>query len=494
MLDGLIVVNKEKNTTSFGIVQKLQKILNQKKIGHIGTLDPNATGVLVCLLGKSCKYNENLSHLDKIYEAELIFGFSTNTLDVTGNVLKKTKFNKTNLKFLLNNIDNVLKMFIGNIKQVPPMVSAKKKNGKKLYELARKNIIVDRKPCGITIYDIKLIDKLKVKSINNIPSIVCKIRVHCSSGTYIRSLCDDIGKKLKINSCMGNLKRISIGNFNINNSYKINDIQKLYKNNNFKFIRPCYYQNKNTALSIGKFEAMHVGHVKILNELKNQSNSFNLSPLIFTFYNDGSISTNEEQYSRLSNMGFKNIITENLDKNFKNMSATYFFDEIIINQLHAKCIVCGDDFSFGKDRKGNIDFLIKNCKLNDIELKIINKLSLNTRTKLIGEFKNTDKDNIIVSSSNIKKYINNGSFDVVNKMLGRNYSINFEIMFTAKDIVCLYTNKLLPQKGIYDIYYYINNECFENKLYIDNDKIYIEAIINNTTYIKSSKSIKIYFK
>ncbi len=98
MLNGLIVINKEKNITSFGTIKKLQNILNGEKIGHIGTLDPNATGVLVCLLNDSCKFAENLSKGDKIYEAELIFGFSTDTLDVTGKIIKKTKFNKKKYK------------------------------------------------------------------------------------------------------------------------------------------------------------------------------------------------------------------------------------------------------------------------------------------------------------------------------------------------------------------------------------------------------------
>ncbi len=495
MLNGLINLNKNKNITSFGIIRKLQKILGIKKIGHIGTLDPNATGLLVCLLGDSCKFASNFDDLNKTYITELILGFSTDSLDITGSISNKIQFNKKNLKYLLLNFDKVLSSFIGNIKQVPPMLSAKKVNGKKLYELARKNIKINRKACNINIYSITKKSDFKIKLINNIPVICIDLEVCCSKGTYIRSLCDDIGNKLNIPSCMGNLKRISIGNFNIKNSYTLEKIEKLYKNNDLKFIEHCFYQKENTALSIGKFEAMHIGHVKILNELKNQSKKFNISPLVFTFYNNDSISTNAEKYSRLTNMGFKNIITEKLDNNFKNMTADYFFNEIIIKQLKTKCIVCGSDFSFGKDKKGNIDFLIENCKLNKIELIIINKLSINSKTEDIEEYNKNNKNDIIISSSNIKKYILDGNFNIVNIMLGRNYNINFNIKNISNDnIINLSTNRLIPKDGIYNIYFYINKSYYEDKLHIMDSKIFIKSSIEYISYIKNLTSIKLYFK
>ena len=495
MLNGLINLNKNKNITSFGIIQKLQKILNIKKIGHIGTLDPNATGILVCLLNDSCKFASNFDNLHKTYIVELILGFSTDSLDITGNIINKITFNKKNIKNLLINFDKVLSSFMGSIKQVPPMLSAKKVNGKKLYELARKNINVNRKACDINIYNINKKSDFKFRLINNIPVICIDIEVDASKGTYIRSLCDDIGRKLNIPSCMGDLKRVAIGDFSIKNSYTIDEIEKLYKLNNFKFIMPCYYQKENTAISIGKFEALHIGHIKILNELKNKSQKLKLSPLVFTFYNDNSISTNSEKYSRLSNMGFKNIISEKLDKNFKNMSADYFFNEIIVKQLRAKCIICGSDFCFGKDKKGNIDFLIKNCKLNGIELKIINKLSINSKTETIEELNENNKNDIVISSSNIKKYISDGNFKIVNKMLDRNYSINFEVNnITDNNEVFLSTNKLIPIDGIYDIYYYIDKICFEDKLEISKNIIMIKPKIENLSYIKNLNSFKLYFK
>ena len=494
MINGLININKNKNITSFGIIKKLQKILNIKKIGHIGTLDPNATGVLVCLLNDSCKFAENLKNYNKTYIAELILGFSTDSLDVTGNINKKIIFNKKRLKNILLNFDNVINDFLGNIKQVPPMLSAKKINGKKFYELARKNINIDRKACDIKIFSITKKSDFKVKKIKDIPILSIKLEINCSKGTYIRSLCDDIGKKLDIPSCMGDLKRVSIGKFNIKDSYELEEIEKLYNKNNLDFIKPCYYQKEKTALSIGKFEALHIGHIKILEELKNSANKLKLKPVIFTFNNDNSISTNEEKISRLSNLSFNNIICENLNNNFKNMTADYFFNEIIMNQLNTQCIVCGSDFNFGKNKKGNINYLIKNCKDNNIELKIINKLSLDTKSNNIVNYDKNDTNSVIISSTNIKKFITGGDFQIVNKMLGRNYNINFSIKNLSDDIIYLSTNKLIPKDGVYDIYYYIVKECFEDKIYINKSDIYIKPKSEIKFKLSNNKTIKIYFK
>ncbi len=489
MLNGLIVVNKEKNITSFGTIKKLEEILGQDKIGHVGTLDPNATGVLVCLLNDSCKFSKSLSKQDKIYEAELIFGFSTDTLDIKGKVIKKTKFNKSNLKNLIINLDSTLKSFIGDNEQIPPMVSAKKVNGKKLYELARKNISIDRKPCKIIIYDISIKDNLKVKMYNNIPALSCKIIVKCSQGTYIRSLCEDIGKKLKINSCMGDLKRISVGDFNIKQSLKLSEIKKSVKNNDFSFLKPCYYQQNNTALSIGKFETLHLGHMEIINRLKIESKKNNLEPLIFTFNNNSSIVTNEEKLSRLFSFGINNIISIPFDKTIMNLDAEYFYNEIIKKQLRARLIVCGSDFCFGKNRLGDINFLNKMCKADNIELIVLDKILYKQKNNLDAN----ESNGLVISSSNIKKYITDGNFSIVNNMLGRCYGVIFKIIDIKNlEIINIY-DKLMPKSGTYNVFYYKKEISYDAKLVLDNNKIFLKDI-SDTNFIKYSEQIKIYFK
>ena len=211
-MDGIIVINKEKGYTSHDVVAKLKKKLNVSKVGHTGTLDPNATGVLPILIGKGTKFSKYLINHDKIYEVELELGKKTDTADIEGKVIEEKN---VNFEFISNNLENILKTFIGRQMQVPPMFSAIKKNGKKLYEYARegKEIKIDARE--IEIYNIELLS-YKNNSVN--------FKVACSKGTYIRSLCEDIAEKLNTVGFMKNLKRIQVGKFNIEESVYIDDI------------------------------------------------------------------------------------------------------------------------------------------------------------------------------------------------------------------------------------------------------------------------------
>ena len=211
-MDGIIVINKEKGYTSHDVVAKLKKKLNVSKVGHTGTLDPNATGVLPILIGKGTKFSKYLINHDKIYEVELELGKKTDTADIEGKVIEEKN---VDFEFISNNLENILKTFIGRQMQVPPMFSAIKKNGKKLYEYARegKEIKIDARE--IEIYNIELLS-YKNNSVN--------FKVACSKGTYIRSLCEDIAEKLNTVRFMKNLKRIQVGKFNIEESVYIDDI------------------------------------------------------------------------------------------------------------------------------------------------------------------------------------------------------------------------------------------------------------------------------
>ncbi len=211
-MDGIIVINKEKGYTSHDVVAKLKKKLNVSKVGHTGTLDPNATGVLPILIGKGTKFSKYLINHDKIYEVELELGKKTDTADIEGKVIEEKN---VDFEFISNNLENILKTFIGRQMQVPPMFSAIKKNGKKLYEYARegKEIKIDARE--IEIYNIELLS-YKNNSVN--------FKVACSKGTYIRSLCEDIAEKLNTVGFMKNLKRIQVGKFNIEESVYIDDI------------------------------------------------------------------------------------------------------------------------------------------------------------------------------------------------------------------------------------------------------------------------------
>ncbi len=212
MKDGILIINKEKDMTSHDVVAKARKILKTKKIGHTGTLDPMATGVLVLCVGKATKLVDYLTCDEKIYDVEMQLGIKTDTGDVTGNIIEEKDV------ILTEDYEKIFKTFIGKQKQIPPMYSAIKKNGVKLYELARKGIEIEREARDIEIFDIYNISVLSENKI--------KFSVHCSKGTYIRVLCEDIADKLNTVATMSNLNRIKTGKFDIGFSKHIDEIEE----------------------------------------------------------------------------------------------------------------------------------------------------------------------------------------------------------------------------------------------------------------------------
>ena len=185
-MDGIIVINKEKNCTSHDVVRRAKKVFNEK-IGHTGTLDPNATGVLPLLVGQGTKISKYLINHDKIYEATLKLGEKKDTADIEGKTIEKQEVQEKSLE--KDNVEKVFKEIIGKQKQIPPIYSAIKVKGKKLYEYARTGQNVEIKAREIEIYDIKLININKENK-----EIIFKVK--CSKGTYIRTLCENIAEKL----------------------------------------------------------------------------------------------------------------------------------------------------------------------------------------------------------------------------------------------------------------------------------------------------------
>ena len=222
-MDGIILINKQKGHTSHDAVNKVKHILNEK-VGHTGTLDPNATGLLPVLVGKGTKLSQYLINHDKEYEVELKLGIKTNTADSEGKILEEKEVQESILE--KENIQNILQSFIGKQKQVPPIYSAIKVNGKKLYEYARKNIDIELKPREIEIYKITLLDIDKKENI-------VKFIVKCSKGTYIRSLCEDIAAKLGTVGYMKELDRLQVGVFKIEDSIIIEELEKNKNNPEF---------------------------------------------------------------------------------------------------------------------------------------------------------------------------------------------------------------------------------------------------------------------
>ncbi|WP_291584323.1 tRNA pseudouridine(55) synthase TruB [Clostridium sp. UBA6640] len=218
---GILNIYKPTKITSFDVVRIIRKLTNEKKVGHCGTLDPEACGVLPICIGKATKAIDYIMENNKVYVAELKLGEVTDTYDIEGKVIRQCDVNVTEEEVI-----EAVYSFKGNIKQVPPMYSALKVNGKRLYELAREGIEIEREARNITIHDIKVLEI-------NLPYV--KVEVNCSKGTYIRSLCYDIGEKLGCGAMMSALERTATGKFTKENSI---NIESLNKENIYDYIIP----------------------------------------------------------------------------------------------------------------------------------------------------------------------------------------------------------------------------------------------------------------
>lgn len=215
MKSGIINVYKEKGFTSFDVVAKLRGILKTKKIGHTGTLDPDAEGVLPVCIGRATKVCDILTDKDKVYEAVMLLGVETDTQDTTGEILKELPVEESE-----SVVKEVILSFVGEYAQIPPMYSALKVNGKKLYELAREGKTVERKARNVQIFSIEILEM-------DLPRV--RMSVHCSKGTYIRTLCHDIGQKLGCGGCMEKLLRTKAGIFELADTLKLAEIDVLAK-------------------------------------------------------------------------------------------------------------------------------------------------------------------------------------------------------------------------------------------------------------------------
>lgn len=258
-MNGIIVVKKEKNMTSFDVVNCIRKIFNTKKVGHTGTLDPIATGVLVVVIGKYTKLVNILTSSDKEYIATLKLGIQTDTYDITGNIINKKEYDVDKDKII-----NTLNSFLGSSLQEVPIYSAVKINGKKLYEYARENIDIELPKREIDVKEIELLSFEKD---------TIKFRCIVSKGTYIRSLINDIGIKLNTYATMSELTRTKQGEFNIEDSYTLDEINK----GNYKLLT-----YKEIFKDYELYELNDEEYFKVKNGQKMKIN-FNNDVVIYTY-------------------------------------------------------------------------------------------------------------------------------------------------------------------------------------------------------------------
>ena len=209
-MDGIVIVDKPQDWTSQDVTARLRRVFNTRRIGHGGTLDPMATGVLPVFVGRATRGVEFFEHAEKTYETVLRLGLTTDTEDITGTVLTEMP-----VSVIDEQIEAALAVFRGQIMQIPPMYSALKVNGQKLCDLARKGKTVERQPRPITIHELTLLERTEN---------ALRLRVRCSKGTYIRTLCKDIGEQLGCGGCMESLRRVSAGEYTIDEAVPLQEL------------------------------------------------------------------------------------------------------------------------------------------------------------------------------------------------------------------------------------------------------------------------------
>ena len=224
-MDGIINIYKEADYTSHDVVARMRGILKTRKIGHTGTLDPDAVGVLPVCIGRATKACDMLTDRSKVYEAVLRLGITTDTEDMSGTILTENLVDVTE-----EQVVEAVHHFLGDYEQIPPMYSAIKVEGRKLYEIAREGKVIERKPRPVTIYELEII-KIELPLVH--------IRISCSKGTYIRSLCRDIGDRLGCGGCMKHLTRTRVGEFVIENAITLSQLEDLVREERVEeFIKP----------------------------------------------------------------------------------------------------------------------------------------------------------------------------------------------------------------------------------------------------------------
>ncbi len=212
-MDGILIINKPEGLTSHDVVARIRRKLGIRRVGHAGTLDPLATGVLVVLVGRSTKLFDKFVNFDKAYEATLRLGLVTDTADIKGRILAENPVGEISQK----EVEKVMQKFIGEIEQVPPMYSAVKVNGKRLYKLARKGIQIRRSPRRVFVKEFRLLDM-------NLPDI--HFHLECSKGTYVRKLAEDVGEELGCGGCIVQINRTRIGPFSINEAIPLEEVHE----------------------------------------------------------------------------------------------------------------------------------------------------------------------------------------------------------------------------------------------------------------------------
>ncbi len=436
-MDGIINVYKEKGWTSFDVTKKLRSILHEKKIGHTGTLDPMAEGVLVVCAGTATKLVSSIEATEKVYEAEMKLGILTDTEDTTGQILEERPVNVSEQE-----LRAAVQSFIGAYDQIPPMYSAKKVQGQKLYDLARQGKVIERKPNRIAIHNI-VVDCIALPYV--------RLTVTCSRGTYIRTLIKDIGEKLHCGAAMSALRRTRVGQFRVEDSRTIEEIAACEARGELaKIMKPPIYVPEPTVVSFGKFDGSHLGHQLIFEHMfriarekqhKTAILTFSANPkTVLTGVRQDAISGSDEHLTRLRNLGFDYVFSYPVNRETMGVPAEEFLRTVLVEGMHAEDIVVGTDCTFGHQAKGNVSLLESCADKYGYEVHVIKKM----------EVLDDDGKEREISSSFIREEIEKGHVEKAAELLGRHVAISGTVVHgkeLGSTVLGFPTANLFPKEG-----------------------------------------------
>lgn len=429
---GFLNVYKEKGMTSMQVCARIRRILHVDKAGHAGTLDPMAEGVLPVALGRATKSVSEAGDGTKIYEAGMLLGKVTDTQDITGKVISEYSGELPSEE----EVKKAILSFLGGYDQLTPMYSARQVDGRRLYDIARSGGEVERSSKKIDILDIS------VNSID-LPHVVFTVK--CSKGTYVRTLCNDIGTVLGCGACMESLKRTAVGDFLLSDALTFGEIERLEAegkiDSTLRVIAP-------TAVSIGKFDGTHVGHRALLKELRKKAEKHHLRSLVLIIGScEKTVEEKTERREMLLSMGIDYVIELPLTDELKSMSADDFLSEILMKKLSMKYLVGGSDITFGCNKGGNAEFLRRKAAEYGFHYRLIEKIK-------------TDGGDD-VSSTLLREELAAGRMEKVAEIMGHPYSFSGEVIHgrhVGTDVLSISTMNIAvpddvqtPPYGVYAV-------------------------------------------
>ena len=504
--NGFLNIYKEQGWTSMDVCAKLKGMLGVRRIGHAGTLDPMAEGVLPVAVGRATKDVDKVGHELKLYKTCMLLGAETDTEDITGKLIsllgehyasdtdqeeeeaykkagviaaaEEAFANAEALGYRIPDetaVREAVMAFIGEYDQLTPKYSARKLNGKKLYEYARAGIEVERKRKHVHIYDIE------IESIR-LPHVVFTVR--CSQGTYIRTLCHDIGERLGCGACMESLERKRVGHFDISDALRLSDIERLKEQGR---LDSAFRVEAPTAVSIGKFDGTHIGHQALLKELKRvaDKNGYRTCVIVFKF-GKSSVLSDIDRKMKIAELGIDYCIEMEFTDEIKNTSAEDFLKNILIGKFNMKAIVAGEDVSFGKGRAGNAEFLRAHADEYGYKVDLIKKITIDlketaddegcTEDEARGSSENSHEKslkaaenestkgseaNTVISSTLLRGELTKGDMLHVTRLLGSPYTLS-GIVIHGKHIgtdrlsmptlnIAVPDDLILPPDGVYAV-------------------------------------------